>query len=1428
MIDSTRDKRRKNKPRSPFLMTLTGLPAAAMVVAIACGNNPTPGGAPGANGGKDGGNGGVGGGPCSPTGAVKTCHQNLGMAGGYQQCFEGTETCIDGVWSACGGTGQVQGTAVTTAPERMGGLVRSPRPPASSPSGTGSKTGMATTAGSLHPLGNMPAVMPGPSNLACVTCMPKTCAQLGDVCGDIDDGCGGMLTCNTCGPGVSCIDSLCQCIPQVCTPGQNADCGIRDDGCGNKLDCGSCVQDTCGIPLPNVCGGGAGAPCTAKTQAVACAAAQCGWVTDGCGGGFDCGTAPTSLTCTAGQTCGAIGMPNVCVSTACTPLNNPPVTNAQVCAMQGVACGIIGDGCSGAIDCGTCPGGALCISGVCSCTPTTCAAVGVTCGHIDDGCGNDLNCDVMAGGCTGPQVCNQGVCGPAAPACNPLMFCNGIGNPQCACNDNQCGMVSDGCDGVVDCGGCGGGGSCGSNGTVNSNPGTICSGDPCDPYCQELPVDAGVIMGEAGSSSSIGTVGFGQIPSSSLAELNHDQCETGMPCESYSAMTSGGCMPNTCAALGAQCGQPGDGCGGALLCGNNGACNGGKACGVGGFDKCNPPPGCAPKSCGMLGVTCGHTDDGCGNDLTCGNCGGGQVCVAGVCQAGGCTSTTCAAAGATCGFIDDGCGAALNCGTCTATGALCLGNTCSCTPTTCAAAGASCGTIDDGCGNQINCGACTTPGALCQANACSCSAPSPATACTMAGATCGFLDDGCGNAIDCDAVTGGCTGGKHCRANHCHNGGCGILSHNQACTMHGIQCGEVTDGCDGTLQCGLCGAGTECIAGHCAAESCTVKTMGQACGGSGVNCGAVSDGCSGQINCGTCAPGQECKAGNCVVESCTMQTCAGAGAACGGIGDGCGGQLNCGTCPPTDECIAGACVAATMCTPMTMAQACTTPGNLCGKVSDGCSGTIDCGSCTDGNKCALNAGKLTCSCAPSTCAAQGITCGQADDGCGNVLDCGPCGAPQTCGGAGTRGQCGNPTFAAGGQAFYACQMDTYCQPKALGGDGCCHQWGSNAAGMQQWPLAPTGIWEGAESQQPPDVAPSVAGGSNGDVDLTIGPGCSLTEGACASPNECYHLFPICNRGNETLTPAMSTNAGLIAVGVYPADTVVPPGPTSPGPCYPSDPAPLCHVPIPVAGLLPGACFLMDMAGDYTVAGVLTPICPGGEPNSENIMIVNADYAITEGNLTPVAALAGQASPQPGCADNWTDHWGGAGGNSNNPPACGTQTGGYAPVVIQSQYISSCPTSTHVHWGLLTYSSTIQTHGGTSAQVLFQMATAPLLPGMIVGTFSPQVTVASAEAGPPFAADPPVCQLAGPSSDPKCSTGLVGPNPPCCPKNIATAFEASTTPVPPIPAGLGPAAGLVADTNEVLQVTITLNPSLDTLGSAALDSWNISYDCVPSE
>ncbi len=84
--------------------------------------------------------------------------------------------------------------------------------------------------------------------------------------------------------------------------GDDAECGSIPDGCGGTLDCGTCTApETCGGGgTPNVCG----SACSPRTCADA--GASCGSIDDGCGETRDCGT------CAAPETCGGGGTPNVC------------------------------------------------------------------------------------------------------------------------------------------------------------------------------------------------------------------------------------------------------------------------------------------------------------------------------------------------------------------------------------------------------------------------------------------------------------------------------------------------------------------------------------------------------------------------------------------------------------------------------------------------------------------------------------------------------------------------------------------------------------------------------------------------------------------------------------------------------------------------------------------------------------------------------------------------------------------------------------------------------------------------------------------------------------------------------------------------------------------------------------------------------------
>jgi hypothetical protein len=98
-----------------------------------------------------------------------------------------------------------------------------------------------------------------------------------------------------------------------------------------------------------------------------------------------------------------------------------------------------------------------------------------------------------------------------------------------------------------------------------------------------------------------------------------------------------------------------------------------------------------------------------------------------------------------------------------------------------------------------------------------------------------------------------------------------------------------------------------------ASGSCAPAT----CQSLGSECGQPSDGCNGTLSCGDCSGGQMCSSGVCIdapvspppPPDCVPATCQSLGSECGQPSDGCGGRLNCGGCASGEACASGACVA---------------------------------------------------------------------------------------------------------------------------------------------------------------------------------------------------------------------------------------------------------------------------------------------------------------------------------------------------------------------------------------------------------------------------------------------------------------------------------------------------------------------------------------
>jgi hypothetical protein len=326
------------------------------------------------------------------------------------------------------------------------------------------------------------------------------------------------------------------------------------------------------------------------------------------------------------------------------------------------------------------------------------------------------------------------------------------------------------------------------------------------------------------------------------------KCHQGLIIENDAGV---GCVRQTCAELGRNCGPAPDGCDGTLNCGS---CTAPETCGGGGT------PGlcaCRPKSCTELGKDCGAVDNGCGATVSCGSCAPPNTCGGGradnVC---GCTPKTCAGEGKDCGTMPDGCGGpTLDCsqGKSCPAGQTCGGggmNKCgtgSCTPVTCDSLKLNCGDISNGCSGTIHCGDCTLPetcGGGGVENVCGCKP----TTCDALGKHCGMASDGCGHMLDC----GSCTAPETC--------GGGIDPSSCGCTRLtcvGKNCGKMPDGCGGVIKCGgACGANKVCVDNVCVDKNggrCIAKNKCDP-----IQCGIVSNGCGDVLTCPPCANGRTC------------------------------------------------------------------------------------------------------------------------------------------------------------------------------------------------------------------------------------------------------------------------------------------------------------------------------------------------------------------------------------------------------------------------------------------------------------------------------------------------------------------------------------------------------------------------------------------
>jgi hypothetical protein len=913
-------------------------------------------------------------------------------------------------------------------------------------------------------------------------CKPKTCADIGYTCGQNSDGCGNVLNCGTCqlpaycgGGGFSKCGGTTEQQPDgapVCTPTTcqtlGYTCGPAGDGCGGTLDCGMCNSPQyCGGAGFAQCGGNnglqpdGGTPCTPQT----CVSLgyTCGAAGDGCGSVLQCGT------CTAPAYCGGGGF-NQCGGNSGVAPDGGVICTPTTCAKLGYDCGVAGDGCGNALNCGTCTAPQYCGGGgfdMCGgdtglapdgsvlCTPETCKSQGYTCGTAGDGCGGTLSC----GTCTDPQFCGGG-------GANKCGGSNGLGPDggvqctptTCAKLGYTCGPAGDGCGNLLQCGSCtspqycGGGGYevCGptSVGTCSGGGSTTLSGFVYDP-ANHLPVYNALVYAPVGAVQtpetgvSAATCGCSSPPAfaSAYTSISGAFTLTGVPSGTsvtivvqlgkwQRAFTENitACQPNTLAAnltlpsTSAQGNIPRF------------------AIDTGGVDA---------MECVLLKMGIAQSEFGDPN-----------LNASGIPQA---TQRI-----------------HLYEGQVVAGGAVIDGNTppeadLTETLATLESYDVALFPCQGGAGSYNSAhGYPNTLGNL--------------VSYTSVGGR-AFMTHYHYDMLDGNGSFSG-TANWNLNANAWGNYYTDTKYNadiQQTGFPKGVQLADwlnqpvVYGGTLGVIPVGVIRQDFNSVN---APSQLWLYTAKDTPGGPPANvpihytfdtpfnqsptCGRVvysdfhveSQPSSADLT-GYTFP-NECPGGtapssmtpqeellefmlfdltSCVSPpTCTPSTCAQLGYDCGQQGDGCGGTLNCGACTAPDTCGGGGKPGvcgypdAGSCSP----QTCAVQKINCGPAGDGCGNEIQCGTCKAPQTCGGGGTPGQCgfpdsgSCSPQTCAEQKIDCGPAGDGCGNEIQCGPCTSPQTCGGGGVPGQCGFPD---GG----ACQPETCSQQKITcgpAGDGC--------------------------------------------------------------------------------------------------------------------------------------------------------------------------------------------------------------------------------------------------------------------------------------------------------------------------------------------------------------------------------------------------------
>jgi fibronectin type 3 domain-containing protein len=241
-------------------------------------------------------------------------------------------------------------------------------------------------------------------------CTPLTvaqaCTNLGKNCGNVPDGCGNTLSCGSCTSPATCggtgVANVCgtACTPKTQCTNPSTDCGVETDGCGGTIQC----THICSGTTPD-CGGDKTNPNTCAADSVA-------------------PSPPTSLT-SANVTSGSVGLQfsgasddesiasyQVWRASTCTGTfsqigtsTTPSYTDTTVAGSTSYCYEVYSVDSASPANVSPTASPTLSITTPAACVPATCGSN--NCGLMADGCGGAVQCST---------TCSTGVCGGGVTA----------------------------------------------------------------------------------------------------------------------------------------------------------------------------------------------------------------------------------------------------------------------------------------------------------------------------------------------------------------------------------------------------------------------------------------------------------------------------------------------------------------------------------------------------------------------------------------------------------------------------------------------------------------------------------------------------------------------------------------------------------------------------------------------------------------------------------------------------------------------------------------------------------------------------------------------------------------------------------------------------------------------------------------------------